>query len=114
MQGHQNGVSPGYDRDHTGTRLSWNEDTRWASLEALLAEDLTGNIQMNRSRFVDYASLRSEIVFCGEARVTSVIPLLSSKNDRTDDPMSTSSFDKGKGEGKKSSPGTGEATAAHT
>ena len=95
-------------RDNAGAWLTLNEDIRLESLEALLPEDLEHHTQMNRSRLVNYATLRAEIVLCVEARATSVKPLLSSKTDRTDDLMDTCSFGKGNGKGQKGSQGQGK------
>ena len=49
---------------HTGTKLTLNEDTRMAPLEAPVADDLERHIQTNRSRLVSYETVSTES--CGD------------------------------------------------
>ena len=99
-----------------GTRHVLDEEIKIAVLEHLCPGELERHLQLNRTRFLDYADVRSDLVTYLESRIGSKLKLGDASGASASDPqpMDVSAFEKGhKGKGKsKGSKGKGKSKSA--
>lgn len=93
-------------RDANGQRQTISDDIKMAVLESMCPPEVERHLQLNRSRFLDFEDMHSELSTYLETRVGVKLKVESlGLKPRGEDDMDVGAFDKGKGKSKGKSKG---------
>ena len=89
-------------RDSSGNRQTLADDIKMSILESMCPSEIERHLQLNRSKFVDFNDMHSELSTYLETRVGVRLKIESlGSNKRGEDDMDIGAFGKGKGKGGK-------------